>query len=171
MGDEQRLGYVELLDTAREGFESGTDFTIAVEEEFALLDPATLGLVNRFEEVQEAAQGTALEPNLVGELIASEVEIKTGRRESFAEIPAAMTERRAQLDDRGRRVPDRREAVSDLVVGVPCMHASCVGENGLEHGANLVRAPLEEVRVQALEARLWSAIRLALRLRRVGERG
>ena len=47
MGDEQRLGYVELLDTAREGFESGTDFTIAVEEEFALLDPATLDLVNR----------------------------------------------------------------------------------------------------------------------------
>ena len=39
MGDEQRLGYAELLDAAREGFESGTDFTIAVEEEFALLDP------------------------------------------------------------------------------------------------------------------------------------
>ena len=98
MGDEQRLGYAELLDAAREGFESGTDFTIAVEEEFALLDPATLGLVNRFEDVQAAAQGTPLEPHLVGELIASEVEIKTGRCESFADIPAAMTERRAQLD-------------------------------------------------------------------------
>jgi len=98
MGDEQRLGYAELLDAAREGFESGSDFTIAVEEEFALLDPATLGLVNRFEDVQAGAQGTPLEPNLVGELIASEVEIKTGRCESFAEIPAAMTERRAQLD-------------------------------------------------------------------------
>src|SRR6185503_13805835 len=98
MGDEQRLGYAELLEAAREGFESGSDFTIAVEEEFALLDPAALGLVNRFEDVQAAAQGTPLEPNLVGELIASEVEIKTGRCESFAEIPAAMTERRAQLD-------------------------------------------------------------------------
>ena len=97
MGDEQRIGYEELLAAAREGFESGTDFTVAVEEEFALLDPATLGLVNRFEDVQAAAQGTALEPNLVGELIASEVEIKTGRCESFAEIPAAMAERRAQL--------------------------------------------------------------------------
>src|SRR4249919_2527398 len=98
MGDEQRLGYAELLAAAREGFENGTDFSIAVEEEFALLDPASLGLVNRFEDVQAAAKGTPREPNLVGELIASEVEIKTGRCESFAEIPAAMTERRAQLD-------------------------------------------------------------------------
>src|SRR5687767_1729004 len=97
MGDEQRLGHEELLLAAREGFEGGTDFTVAVEEEFALLDPASLDLVNRFEEVQAAAQGTALEPNLVGELIASEVEIKTGRCESFADVPAAMAERRAQL--------------------------------------------------------------------------
>lgn len=98
MGDEQRLGYEELLRSAREGFDSGTDFTVAVEEEFALLDPGSLDLVNRFEELQAAAQGTALEPNLVGELIASEVEVKTGRCESFADASAAMAERRAQLD-------------------------------------------------------------------------
>ena len=97
MGDEQRVGYEQLLSEAREAFESGTDFTVAVEEEFALLDPATLGLVNRFEDVQAAAQGTVLEPNLVGELIASEVEVKTGRCETFADIPAALAERRAQL--------------------------------------------------------------------------
>lgn len=97
MGDEQRVGYEELLAAARESFDSATDFTVAVEEEFALLDPATLGLVNRFEEVQAAAQGTPLEPNLVGELIASEVEIKTGRCETFADVPATMAERRAQL--------------------------------------------------------------------------
>jgi glutamate---cysteine ligase / carboxylate-amine ligase len=97
MGDEQRLGHEELLLGAREAFDGGSDFTVAVEEEFALLDPASLDLVNRFEEVQAAAQGTALEPNLVGELIASEVEIKTGRCETFADIPAAMAERRAQL--------------------------------------------------------------------------
>ncbi len=87
----------ELLREARERFDAATDFTIAVEEEFALLDPGSLDLVNRFEEVQAAAQGTALEPHLVGELIASEVEIKTGRCETFADVPAAMTERRAQL--------------------------------------------------------------------------
>ena len=97
MGDEQRLGYEELLAAARDGFDTGTDFTVAVEEEFALLDPLTLGLVNRFEEVQAAAQGTPLEPHLVGELIASEVEVKTGRCETFADIPATMAERRAQL--------------------------------------------------------------------------
>ncbi|MGH3072666.1 MAG: carboxylate-amine ligase, partial [Gaiellaceae bacterium] len=97
MGDEQRLGYEELLASAREAFDDGADFTVAVEEEFALLDPATLDLVNRFEEVQAAAQETPLGPNLVGELIASEVEIKTARCETFADIPAAMAERRAQL--------------------------------------------------------------------------
>jgi glutamate---cysteine ligase / carboxylate-amine ligase len=97
MGDEQRLGYDELLASAREAFDDGTDFTIAVEEEFALLDPATLDLVDRFEEVQAAAKGTALEPNLVGELIASEVEIKTARCATFGDVPAAMAERRAQL--------------------------------------------------------------------------
>ena len=97
MGDSQRLPYDELLRTARERFDDGADFTVAVEEEFALLDPQTLDLVNRFEEVQEAAQGTPLEPNLVGELIASEVEVKTGRCETFADVPAALAERRAQL--------------------------------------------------------------------------
>ena len=45
MGDEQRLPADELLVAAREAFDAGTDFTIAVEEEFALLDPATLDLV------------------------------------------------------------------------------------------------------------------------------
>ena len=87
----------ELLREARERFDAATDFTVAVEEEFALLEPGSLDLVNRFEEVQAAAQGTALEPHLVGELIASEVEIKTGRCGTFADVPAAMTERRAQL--------------------------------------------------------------------------
>ena len=38
------------LDLARERFESSTDFTIGLEEEFAILDPATLELEHRFEE-------------------------------------------------------------------------------------------------------------------------
>jgi len=97
MGDTQRLPYDRVLEDARESFEEGTDFTVAVEEEFALLDPKSLDLVNRFEEVQAAAQGTALEPHLVGELISSEVEVKTGRCETFRDVPAALAERRAQL--------------------------------------------------------------------------
>jgi carboxylate-amine ligase len=87
----------EVLRAARERFDGAIDFTVAVEEEFALLDPETLDLVNRFEDVHAAAQGTALEQHLVGELIASEVEIRTGRCETFADIPAALVERRAQL--------------------------------------------------------------------------
>jgi carboxylate-amine ligase len=97
MGADQTFSPDELIAAARERFEQTADFTIAVEEEFALLDPTSHGLVNRFEEAQEAARGTALEPHLVGELIASEIEVKTGRCDSFAEIPAAMVERRAQL--------------------------------------------------------------------------
>jgi glutamate---cysteine ligase / carboxylate-amine ligase len=97
VGEEQRLGYEEMLAQSRESFGSVPDFTVAVEEEFALLDPETLGLVNRFEELQEAAQGTELEPHLVGELIASEIEVRTGRCESFPDAVALLGERRQQL--------------------------------------------------------------------------
>jgi len=97
MGDEQKVGYEELLAASRAGFEEVPDFTLAVEEEFALLDPATLGLVNRFEDLQQAAKGTELEPHIVGELIASEVEVRTGRCETFAEAAEKVGERRIQL--------------------------------------------------------------------------
>ena len=97
MGDEQRLTPEEQLRFARKGFDSGRDFTLAIEEEFALLDPETLELVNRFEEVKAAARGTELEEHLVGELIASEVEVRTGRCESFGEAAALLGARREQL--------------------------------------------------------------------------
>src|SRR6478736_7007118 len=99
MGDTQRLSPDEQIAFAREQFEQASDFTVAVEEEFAVLDPETLSLTNRFEELQAAAQGTPLEDHLVGELIASEVEIRTGRCETFAEAAAKLGERRAQLDE------------------------------------------------------------------------
>ena len=97
MGEEQRLSAEEQLTTAREAFESGTDFTLAVEEEFALLDPETLSLVDRFEQLQAEAKGSEVEPHLVGELIASEAEVRTGRCESFGEAAAKMAQRRSQL--------------------------------------------------------------------------
>src|SRR5512132_3508112 len=97
MAKEQHLSPEEQLRTAREAYESAQDFTVAVEEEFAILDPETLSLTNRFEELQAAAKGTELEEHLVGELIASEVEIRTGRCETFAEVVALIPERRAQL--------------------------------------------------------------------------
>src|SRR5687767_15090573 len=97
MGEAQRLLPEEQLALARAQFEESTDFTLAVEEEFAVLDPDTHGLVNRFEDLQASARGTELEPHLVGELIASEVEIRTGRCETFAEVVSRIPERRAQL--------------------------------------------------------------------------
>jgi glutamate---cysteine ligase / carboxylate-amine ligase len=97
MGEEQRVPPDELIAQARAQFESATDFTVAVEEEFAILEPESLDLTSRFEDLQAAARGTALEEHLVGELIASEVEVRTGRQESFADVPAALAERRAQL--------------------------------------------------------------------------
>jgi glutamate---cysteine ligase / carboxylate-amine ligase len=97
MGEAQRLTPGEQLRLAREQFEEADDLTVAVEEEFALLDPRTLDLVDGFEELFADAQGTELEGMLVGELIASEVEIRTGRCDTFAEAAARMAERRAQL--------------------------------------------------------------------------
>ena len=97
MGDTQSLSPEEQIRTAREQYEQAQDLTLAVEEEFAILDPETLSLTNRFEELQAAAKGTALEDHLVGELIASEVEVRTGRCEEFEEAAARIGERRAQL--------------------------------------------------------------------------
>ena len=57
VGDAQKLTPEQQITSAREGFESGRDFTVAVEEEFAILDPESLGLVNRFEELQAAPRG------------------------------------------------------------------------------------------------------------------
>jgi carboxylate-amine ligase len=102
MGDTQRLSPDEQIRTAREAYENGRDFTLAVEEEFAVVDPETLSLANRFEELQAAARGTPLEDHLVGELIASEVEVRTGRCDSFAEASVKIGERRAQLEELAR---------------------------------------------------------------------
>ena len=86
------------LDLARERFESSTDFTIGLEEEFAIVDPATLELAHRFEDVYAACQkDEVLAEAAAGELIASEVEIRSGRAESFAEAMALQRDRRARL--------------------------------------------------------------------------
>ena len=88
------------LDLAREKFESSQDFTIGLEEEFAILDPRTLELEHRFEDVMAACQkDEVLAESAAGELIASEVEIRSGRAETFAEAVALQSERRSRLFD------------------------------------------------------------------------
>ena len=111
MGEAQKLSPEEQIRSAREGFDGGQDFTVAVEEEFAILDPRTLGLVNRFEEFQAAAQGTEVEDHLVGELIASEVEVRTGRCESFSDAAAVMVERQ-RMAAPGH--PERKPAIINI---------------------------------------------------------
>ena len=88
------------LDLAREKFESSQDFTIGLEEEFAILEPQTLELAHRFEDVYAACQADeVLATSAAGELIASEVEIRSGRAETFAEAVERQRERRARLFD------------------------------------------------------------------------
>jgi carboxylate-amine ligase len=86
------------LDLVRERFESSTDFTVGLEEEFAILDPATLELEHRFEDVHAAClEDELLAESAAGELIASEVEIRSGRSLTFAEATAKQRQRRARL--------------------------------------------------------------------------
>ena len=86
------------LDTARAAFDASTDFTVGLEEEFALLDPTDLGLTSRYEELIEAASADpVLADSLAGELISSEIEIRSGRGEDLAAATAAQRDRRRRL--------------------------------------------------------------------------
>jgi carboxylate-amine ligase len=82
----------------REVFEASTDFTVGIEEEFAILDPRTLSLDHRFEELREAAQeDPVLAESVAGELIRSEIEIRSGRGETFADAVSKQREARSRL--------------------------------------------------------------------------
>ncbi len=86
------------LEAARAGLDDSTDFTVGIEEEFALLDQASLGLVQRFEDLQTAAaDDPVLADAISGELISSEIEIRSGRGEHLAEALAAQRDRRRRL--------------------------------------------------------------------------
>jgi glutamate---cysteine ligase / carboxylate-amine ligase len=89
-----------MLDMARvrEVFEASTDFTVGIEEEFAILDPRTLSLDHRFEELREIAQeDSVLAESVAGELIRSEIEIRSGRGETFSDAVAKQREARLRL--------------------------------------------------------------------------
>jgi glutamate---cysteine ligase / carboxylate-amine ligase len=89
-----------MLEMARvhEAFEASTDFTVGIEEEFAILDPETLSLDHRFDELKEAAfADPVLAESVAGELIRSEIEIRSGRGESFADAMERQREARVRL--------------------------------------------------------------------------
>lgn len=84
-------------DTARAAFESSHDFTVGLEEEFAILDP-NLALTPEFEQMRSAAEADpVLSESISGELIRSEIEIRSGRGADLASAIAAQRERRERL--------------------------------------------------------------------------
>jgi carboxylate-amine ligase len=86
------------LRAAREAFDASTDLTVGIEEEYAILDPATLELADRFEDLETAAAADPVLAEAVsGELIASEIEIRSGRGEDVADALAKQREARRRL--------------------------------------------------------------------------
>ncbi|HKF79712.1 MAG TPA: YbdK family carboxylate-amine ligase [Thermoleophilaceae bacterium] len=82
----------------REVFEASEDFTVGIEEEFAILDPETHSLVHRFDQLREAAASDeVLAESISGELIESEIEIRSGKGSDFADGVARQREARVRL--------------------------------------------------------------------------
>ena len=83
---------------AREVFDASEDFTVGLEEEFGIVDPDTLDLAQRFDELRVAAGADeVLSEAVAGELIESEIEIRSGRGVTFADAVARQREARARL--------------------------------------------------------------------------
>jgi carboxylate-amine ligase len=86
------------LDRAAETFATASDLTVGVEEEFALLDPSTLDLAPRFEQLRGAAQADPLlRDGVAGELISSEIEVISGVGSDLQDALARQRERRRRL--------------------------------------------------------------------------
>jgi carboxylate-amine ligase len=86
------------LDRAAETFAQASDFTVGVEEEFSILDPRTLDLVPRFEELYALTeQESCLKGGVTGELISSEIEIISGAGADLNDALAHQRERRRAL--------------------------------------------------------------------------
>ncbi|TML03657.1 MAG: YbdK family carboxylate-amine ligase [Actinobacteria bacterium] len=86
------------LEAVPEAYAASTDATIGIEEEFQVLDVASLDMVPRFEELRDAAKADpVLCDSIAGELIASEIEIRSGRGENFADALAHQRDARTRL--------------------------------------------------------------------------
>jgi glutamate---cysteine ligase / carboxylate-amine ligase len=84
--------------TARETFEGSADFTVGIEEEFALVDPQTLLLIPRFEVLRDAAASDpVLATAIAGELISSEIEIRSGAGSDVEDARIRQADARRRL--------------------------------------------------------------------------
>ena len=94
------------LNAARELFETSQDLTVGIEEEWALIDPQTLELVPKFEDLKADGEvDDVLADAIAGELISSEIEIRSGRGENVQHALQLQREARRRLfalaDERG----------------------------------------------------------------------
>jgi glutamate---cysteine ligase / carboxylate-amine ligase len=86
------------LDLAQELFESSTDLTVGIEEEFSILDQKSLDLLPAFERLRSAAaRDPQLHEGITGELISSEIEIVSGRGEDLGDAFCRQRDRRRRL--------------------------------------------------------------------------
>ena len=87
------------LEKARDAFAQATDGTVGIEEEFAILDPQTLDLVPRFEELNDSAGESDLDlaASISSELILSEIEIRSGAGRDVGDALARQAAMRRSL--------------------------------------------------------------------------
>ena len=92
------MGTIDL-DRAEEIFAAATDFTVGLEEEFSILEPRTLDMAPRFDELREAALAVdpVLGEHITGELISSEIEIISGPGDDLPDALRRQRERRRAL--------------------------------------------------------------------------
>lgn len=100
------------MNKARELFDLSKDFTVGIEEEFMILDSETLGLASRYEAIAEQAKADPdLADSAAGELISSEIEIRSGRGENFPHAVALQALRREKLFALADRIGVRLGAI------------------------------------------------------------
>jgi glutamate---cysteine ligase / carboxylate-amine ligase len=88
----------EDLDRAEARFAASTDLTVGIEEEFSILDPETLELTPRYEELRAAADADpGLREAVAGELISAEIEVISGAGANFQDSISRQRERRGRM--------------------------------------------------------------------------
>ena len=96
MGDSPRISDpLDALAAARAAFDEADDFTMAVEEEFAILDPETLEMTSGFEQLAAAAaRRPSLDGMIAGELMEAMQDnySKWSAREGIKNLPEIADE-------------------------------------------------------------------------------
>lgn len=101
MGADAEINLV----AAEAAYAAGTDGTVGIEEEFMLLDPATLDLVTRFEELQAPClEDPVLAASVAGELIRTEIEIRSGKGSDLADALDRQRDHRTRLFAQAERL-------------------------------------------------------------------